>query len=228
MLSSRSSVSEVRAWAFEPRKSSSSPRAMSTNRGLVDDQFAGQVHQVVEPVDCRPGSSRRPWPSSAPPRLGRRTAPRWLAAAARSATAFGLEAEPARPSRLGDRQRTQDPRWIATVRSANLAGHGLRRLTRPRPRLDPRPAGSIRIRATPSTSARRTELSRSHSAARNTVNSAATRPRRAGRREDACRAPRPCRQPVQHQPGLHVGQAADWARTPPSRRSAPGPRRAPA
>ena len=35
MLSSRSSVSVARAWALEPRKSSSSPLAMSTNRALL-------------------------------------------------------------------------------------------------------------------------------------------------------------------------------------------------
>ena len=35
MLSSRSRVSEVSAWAFEPRNSFSSPRAIATNRALV-------------------------------------------------------------------------------------------------------------------------------------------------------------------------------------------------
>ena len=140
--------------------------------GLVDHQLAGQVHQLVEPVDVDPdrlGDLRGRASAAAAHRRAAR--PRRGGPAGRSGSRGG-------PGSDGSpRHRLPVPavRRSAPAAAAAARGRGLDR----------------RISATPSTSARACSSSMSHSAASQTVNCGSVSTSRAARRAGRSRATRP-------------------------------------
>ena len=156
MLSSRSRVSEVSAWAFEPRNSSSSPRAIATNRALVITSSPARFirwssrslsTRIVSAIlaFCR-AAARARRRSPLRDRRGcrrRQPAPSARRAPARSTSVARLDGRGGRAARLSLGRRrgasTGVPASVALGRAAGSARSGPRPLLRRRPGCAARP-----------------------------------------------------------------------------------------